>query len=237
MAKAKTSPTAPALGTDRGEDVTSGGRHPCQFSPEVLEVLAGIIRPGEHVHDPFAGPGLRLGRLCDQLGAIFTGSDIEAWPGRDRRVVVADARDPLSYPAKPFTIVTSPVYANKRCADYPNGPTSRTKVKGRRDYAIALGRALHPLNLARCTGRPRRAQLYWEGHAEAVKYWGERVVLNVDEPISERWQSLLIEHGYRVADAVPVRTRRYRGLANADKRADHEVVIVAVRETLTLLGG
>ena len=79
--------------------------------------------------------------------------------------------------------------ANKRCADYPNGPTSRTKVKGRRDYAIALGRALHPFNLARYTGRPRRAQLYWESHAEAVKYWGERVVLNVDEPISERWQA------------------------------------------------
>ena len=62
-------------------------------------------------------------------------------------------------------------------------------------------------------------------------------MLNVDEPISERWQSLLIEHGYRVADAVPVRTRRYRGLANADKRADHEVVIVAVRETLTAARG
>jgi hypothetical protein len=119
-------------------------RHPCQFSPEVLEVLAGFIRPGEHVHDPFAGPGLRLGRVCDQIGATFSGSDIEPWPGRDRRVVVADARDPLSYPRKPFTIVTSPVYANKRCADYPNGPTSRTKVKGRRDYAIALGRGLHP---------------------------------------------------------------------------------------------
>ena len=37
-----------------------------------------------------------------------------------------------------------------------------------------------------------------------VKYWGERVVLNVDEPISERWQSLLIEHGYGVADRVPL---------------------------------
>ena len=36
-----------------------------------------------------------------------------------------------------------------------------------------------------------------------VKYWGERVVLNVDEPISERWQSLLIEHGYGVAGPGP----------------------------------
>jgi hypothetical protein len=69
-----------------------------------------------------------------------------------------------------------------------------------------------------------------------VKYWGERVVLNVDQPISEGWQSLLIEHGYRVADAVPVRTRRYRGLANADKRAEHELVIVAARKGLHRVG-
>ena len=69
-----------------------------------------------------------------------------------------------------------------------------------------------------------------------VKYWGERVVLNVDEPISERWQSLLIEHGYGVADRVPLHTRRYRGLANADKRADHELVIVAVRKGLHRIG-
>ena len=69
----------------------------------------------------------------DQLGATFSGSDIEPWPGRGLCVVVADARDPLSYLRKPFTIVTSPVYANKRYAHDPNGPTSWTKVKGRRD--------------------------------------------------------------------------------------------------------
>ena len=164
--RAKTNPAAFASDTAQGGDVTSVNRHPCQFSPEVLEVLAGIIRPGEHVHDPFAGPGLRLGRLCDQLGATFTGTDIESWPGRDQRVVAADARDPLSYPCKPFTIVTSPVYANKRCADYPYGPTSADQGQGPAGLRYcALGRALHPrtwpavqvgLVERSCTGRVTR---------------------------------------------------------------------------------
>jgi hypothetical protein len=203
-------------------------RHPCQFSPEVLEELADLIAAGDRVHDPFAGPGLRLGALCDRLGAIFSGGDIEDWPGHDPRVIVADATDPAGYPPE-STTVTSPVYANKRCADYANGPTPRTKTKGRRDYGIALGRALHPNNLARFTGRPARAARYWQGHADAVKHWGDRVLLNVDLPISEAWQRLLVDHGYRIEQAIPAYTRRYRGLRNAGKRAKHEVVIVAVR--------
>ena len=96
VAKAKTNPAALALATGQAQDLTSVNRHTCQFSPELLEVLALLIRPGEHVHDPFAGPRVRLGRVCEQLGATFSGSDIEAWPGCDARVAVADARDPLS---------------------------------------------------------------------------------------------------------------------------------------------
>jgi hypothetical protein len=204
-------------------------RHPCQYSPEVLEILAKLIRAGDHVHDPFAGTGLRLGQLCDQLGATYSGTDIDDWPGHDRRVVVADALNPASYPTGSFLLVTSPVYQNKRCADYADGPTPTTKTKGRRDYGIALGRALHQDNLARHTGRAARAPEYWRLHAEAVKHWPDRVLLNVDQPIGDRWQHVLVEAGYAITDVIPAYTRRYGGLDNADKRADHEVVIVAHR--------
>ncbi len=178
--------------------------HPAQICrPEVLEVLEKLILADEHVHDPFAGPGLRLAKLCDAVGATFTGADIEAWPGADARVRVADARDAASYPPAPFTVVTSPVYLNKRLADYPNGVTPRTKTKGRRDYAISLGRALHPDNLARVTGRPSRADGYWQRHREAVRNWGPRVILNVDEPIEAGWIGLLAERGYRIEETIP----------------------------------
>lgn len=204
-------------------------KHPCQYSPGVLDVLRGLIKPDEHIHDPFAGTGLRLGALCDELGASFSGTDIEEWPGRDIRVWHADALWPHFYPVGPFTICTSPVYQNKRLCDYPNGPTPNTKTKGRRDYGIALGRALHPNNLARTTGRPSRAEKYWQLHGEAVRHWGDRAIVNVDEPISRGWWNLLRSHHYRFIDVIPVKTQRYGGLHNADKRADFEVVLVAER--------
>jgi hypothetical protein len=62
-----------------------------------------------------------------------------------------------------------------------------------------------------------------------MKHWGYRVILNVDLPISAGWQRLLIGHGYAIQSVFPAYTRRYGGLDNADKRAEHEVVIEARR--------
>ena len=208
--------------------------HPAQYSQEVLDVIASMIAPRDYVHDPFAGTGLRLGALCDRIGARYTGADIEIWEGHDPRVAYGNARDPLSYPnSSHYTVVTSPVYVNKRLADYPNGPTPNTKTKGRRDYALSLGRPLHADNFARTTGRPSRAPAYWDLHAECAKLWPRRVIVNVDEPIGIRWCALLQDVGYRVCDVRPARTRRYGGLDNADKRASCEVVIVAARQPET----
>lgn len=212
--------------------MSSAVRHPAQFSSEVLDIVAELLVPGEHIHDPFAGPGVRLAALCDQLGVTFSGADIEVWPGHDPRVAVGDALDPASYPVGPFTVVTSPTYQNKRLSDYPNGPTPNTKIKGRRDYSLSLGAPLHPDNLARTTGRAARAADYWRLHTEAAKHWPDRVFLNVDEPISGQWQWLLVGDGYRIERIIPAYTRRYGGLHNAEKRAEHEVVIVARRDHL-----
>lgn len=216
--------------------------HPAQYSPEVIDVLASLIRRGDHVHDPFAGTGLRLGRLCDHRGATFSGGDIEAWPGADHRVALLDALDPAGYPvnrstsAPTFVLVTSPVYGNKRLGDYPNGPLPTTKLKGRLTYGIALGRALHERNFARWSGRPYFMAEYWRLHAEvAEKTWARvarGLIVNVDEPIAEGWAGLLEGAGYRIGEVIPVRTQRYRGLAHDDKRADHEVVITATREEI-----
>jgi hypothetical protein len=203
--------------------------HPCQFSPEVIAALEELVPPGEHVHDPFAGCGFRLAALCDRIGAVYTGTDIEDWPDRDPRVPVGDSTLAQTYPDGAFIVVTSPVYLKKRLADYANGPKPTTKTNGRRDYGISLGRALEPGNLARYTGRPGRACDYWRLHSEAVRHWGHRALVNVDAPISKGWCEVLEAHGYEVVAVTPVRTRRYGGLHNADQRADHEVLIEARR--------
>lgn len=203
--------------------------HPCPFSPEVIDALRPLISAGEHVHDPFAGLGLRLANLCDEVGATYSGGDIEEWPGADHRVALADATAEASYPPKPFTIATSPVYQNKRLADYANGPLPTTKVKGRRDYGISLGRALHANNLARHTGKPSRAAAYWRTHIDAVQWWGDRVLVNVDSPIADTWALMLNECGYHIEQWTPVYTQRYGGLDNADKRAEYEILMVGTR--------
>jgi hypothetical protein len=128
--------------------------HPAEFSPEVIAELAKLISAGERVYDPYGGRGLRLGALCDRLGATFTATDIEEYRDADPRVAVGNAEDVETYPALPFTVVTSPTYVNKRLSDYAKvGPKPTTQQRGRRDYAISLGRALHPENTARLTGR------------------------------------------------------------------------------------
>jgi hypothetical protein len=63
-----------------------------------------------------------------------------------------------------------------------------------------------------------------------MKHWGDRVILNVDLPISEPWQNLLQKRGYRIDQVTPAYTQRYGGLDNAKVRAEHEVVILATRE-------
>lgn len=204
--------------------------NPCQYSPEVLSVLADLIDPLDRVFDPFAGHGLRLGEVCDGVGAEFRGVDIEVWEPHDARVRQGDARHAASYPSSPFTVVTSPVYQNKRCADYANGPTPTTKTKGRRDYGIALGRPLHEMNLARHTGHLSRAPAYYAAHSEAVKLWGHRAIVNVDLPIAADWEDLLEANGYQVRTWIEVKTRRYGGLANFALRAPYEVVLVAWRK-------
>ena len=204
--------------------------HPAQFSPEVLDVFRTLLRPGEHVHDPFAGLGLRLGALCDEFGCLFTGTDIEDWSGRDRRVAVGDSTEASSYPRQPFTVFTSPVYfGNRISTDYLKGPTASTKLAGRHAYGISLGRALDAHNLARVC-RPASGKAHDWYHGAAIAHWGEWAVVNVDSPIEERWTRLLQSRGFLIDDVIEVKTRRLGGVANAADRASHEVVIVAGRE-------
>jgi hypothetical protein len=205
--------------------------HPAEFSPEVLAVIEPLVvrLAPAHVHDPFAGRGVRLAALCDRLGVTFTGTDIEHYTGADARVATIDATDPCGYPRTPFATVTSPVYLGNRIScDYVNGPTPTTKVNGRRAYGISLGRALHRNNLARVC-RPYQERAYYAGHGRAVKHWGEHAIVNVDLPARDGWVALLLAQGYDIADVLAAHTRRYRGPANSERRAEHEVVIFAVR--------
>jgi hypothetical protein len=85
---------------------------------------------------------------------------------------------------------------------------------------------LHTNNLARVC-RPAHRADYYRLHGEAVTHWHTHAIVNVDAPLMYGWTDLLASHGYEVEDVWPVKTRRYRGVANDDNRADNEVVILA----------
>ena len=203
-------------------------KHPAEFSPEVIEAIRTIlINYGVlDVHDPFAGRGVRLGALCDQLGIHFTGTDIERYADPDPRVSLGDSTKWYSYPAGEFVVVTSPVYENRISTDYVNGPTPKTKREGRRAYGISLGRALDRSNLARLA---RHRDAFYDAHARAVKHWKGMAIVNVDLPMANPWLYILHSAGYGHVQVFKVETRRYRGPANSDKRPECEVVLLAKR--------
>src|SRR5262245_36940298 len=92
------------------------GTNPAVFSDAIIDNLHIIIPRCwptiTHLHDPYAGEGTKLGRLCDELGLEFSGGDLEKWKDRDERVVVANAINHSSYPTTEYAIVTSPTYNN-----------------------------------------------------------------------------------------------------------------------------
>jgi hypothetical protein len=78
--------------------------HPAGFSPEVIDVLAELIGPRRARARPYGGHGLCLGALYDLLGATFTATDIEDWPGADRRVGLGNSELDSTDPPPPFTV-------------------------------------------------------------------------------------------------------------------------------------
>jgi hypothetical protein len=211
--------------------------HPAEYSPEVLAAFEPWVAGERHVHDPFGGRGVRLGRLCDRFGVTFTATDIESYDEPDPRVVFGDAADRSSYPLLDDSIIaTSPPYLNGISSDYKDGPTARTNRRGRLSYGISLGRALHPRNLARRVigGINRNAdgdfEAFWAEFATIVDCWGGRVLLNIDNTMCDRSTALLEERGYRIVDVERCFTKRNRQFANGDSRPLYEVVLVATRD-------
>lgn len=202
--------------------------HPAEFSPEIIDVLKELLHVYcvDHVHDPFAGRGVRLGKLCDEMGITFTGTDIERYKEADPRVQLGDSTKWHTYPWGEYTIVTSPVYFNRISTDYVNGPTAKTKTNGRRAYGISLGRALDRANLARLA---RHADEFYAAHAKVAANWKGRAIVNVDLPMANAWLYTLHTVGYGHIQTFKVDTRRYRGPANSDKRPECEIVLVATR--------
>jgi hypothetical protein len=202
------------------------------------------------VHDPFAGPGVRLGQLADEMGWRFTGTEIEWEFIIDPRVKGGDATDRRRYPREQYTVMTSPAYPNGMSDDF-HARDSSTRRTYRAALAKILGhdRQLHANNQGRWGYRgtplhsPARAQ-YWRIADQVATQWqltpcsdvflnvSDFVVGKVDvEPVVAPWARTLEAHGFAIIRAYPVLSRRWRNGANRDSRVANEVVLHATRAT------
>jgi hypothetical protein len=215
----------------------SAGKHPAPFSEPIIDALR-VLLPAEVsedtiVHDPFAGEGLRLGRLCDELGYAFSGADLEHWQGSDSRVVQADSTRPSSYPEKPFVVVTSPTYNNGVNDHFQPSDSSR-----RLTYRVAAGHALHTNNTGRYSGRGSvKGELaYWKITRRCIRWWPDLAIVNVKDsirsgqvyPLVDLWRTLLRGSGYGVK-RYDVECPGWRYGENSDVRVDSEAILVAKR--------
>jgi hypothetical protein len=216
--------------------------HPAKFTAEILAVIAPVLRDWRlPVHDPFAGTGERLGKLCDQLGLTFTGTEIEPEFGRDPRVRGGDSTEPDTYPTGEFCVVTSPAYPNGMSDHFKAGDNSRRHTY-RQALATILGydRPLHEHNMGRYGVRYGERQLatHYAIAGRCVQWWPDLVVVNVSDfitagavhPVVDPWREILHARGYTVEAPILVKTPRQRNAANAHLRVDHEAVLVARRE-------
>lgn len=218
--------------------MTTDGKHPAVFTDSIIEALADLIpryAPSlPIVHDPFAGEGLKLAALCERLGYMFSGVDLEPWPNRDRRVVVGDSTDPATYPVGDWhAIVSSPTY-NNGCNDhFEPRDTSR-----RLTYRVAAGHALHENNTGRYSGRGSKKgeAAYWRITREVVKHWPDVVFVNVKDsirnsevyPLVDLWVELLDSYGYRIKNSR-VACPGWRYGSNHDARLNTESILIGLR--------
>jgi hypothetical protein len=217
--------------------------HPAKWSHEVLAAVAPILAEWRlPVHDPFAGTGERLGKLCDQLELTFTGTEIQLPFIRDPRVARGDSTEADTYPSGDHVVVTSPAYPNGMADHFKAGDHSRRHTY-RQALAEILGHdePLHPNNMGRYGVRygVNAETKHFDLARRCVRWWPEHVVLNVSDfivagavyPCVARWKDILGARDYRIVETIAVETPRQRHGANGDARVGHEVVLTAVRQS------
>ncbi len=211
-------------------------RHPAKYSDALLMHLLNAAEGYERILDPFAGTG-KIGALkaLGHIGSIHANDLEKEWLAPNLHgcdVVTFQDAEFLDYPPEYFdAIVTSPTYGN-RMADHHKAKDGSRRVT----YTHCLGRPLHPEN----TGAMHFGDRYCDKHARIYAHLnqllrpGGRWVVNVSNFIRAgvevdvvSWtEKTLNALGLQTVEIIAVKTPRMGFGANAEKRVDHEHIII-----------
>jgi SAM-dependent methyltransferase len=211
-----------------------GPKHPAEFSPEIIPILAAAVPPAEYprVLDPFAGKG-GIHRLPNSTIGVEIEPEWAFWrPGTIKGNALY-----LPFPDESFdAIVTSPPYGNRFADAFT--PQEGSKWTWR-SYTLDLGRPLHPDNTGQLHWGTKYRADHHKAWAEAVRVLrpGGRFVLNISDHIRDHqrqhvtdWHvESLTRLGLREIDRTDIQTKRMRHGDNAEARVDAEHVITFVK--------
>lgn len=207
--------------------------HPAKFSDPIMDEirrgLAEHLEPGALILDPFAGVG-RIHELYPEYQTI--GVEIEPeWAAHSPRTFVGDATDLPGWWTETYdAIVTSPCYGNRMADSFESKDGST-----RHTYHHYLGRRPSEGSAATLQWGDEYREFHSKAWLEADRVLkpGGLFVLNISDHIRNgrrarvtAWHvKALLDLGFELLEARPVRTRRQRHGANGQLRVEHEHVI------------
>ena len=210
-------------------------KHPAVFTDAFLPIFANLLAGSKRVLDPFAGTG-KLAKIkelgfdgvvvCNELENEWVNSSpypVDEWHIGDARI--------LSWAVGIDAICTSPAYGN-RMADSHNAKDNSRRIT----YTHYIGRKLTDGNSGAMQWGDRYKKLHqdvWEQCWKILPFGG-KLIVNISNHIRSGvevdvvgWHKECIRGiGFDLVDHIRVETPRMRFGANAQKRIQHESILV-----------
>jgi DNA modification methylase len=211
--------------------------HPAKFSPEILEVLDGILPAEGVVLDPFAG----VGGIHDlQTAERWTiGVEIEPeWAAAHLATRVGSALNLTFFDETFDAVATSPCYGNRMADshDAQDGSYRRSYTHDLRRLTGDPERKLHPDNSGLMQWGPEYQAFHALAWAECYRVLkpGGMMVVNISDHIRggeaqgvHLWHAATLgATGFEPVMGIPVATKRHRRGENHEARVGEEWVLV-----------
>lgn len=232
--------------------MTASTIHPAQYSPQLVPVLARLLREhatAGYVLDPFGGLGWRFADICRQAGpGTFEPIAVEIEPGYARAMhPCVRFGDSTALPTTWYELfsaaVTSPVYPSGMADNFHalDDSVRHTYVHRLRTALRQPTYELNPNNTASTNPRrsPRARARFYDLQGQVFRQvwrclkFGAPFIVNTKDTPHELYTGAttaqLVHAGFVIVDCVQVPCRGLNHGAGHKGKVDHEDITIAVK--------